>query len=305
MAVSLPARNGRTVEQGLHRIRKVIRARLAGSRLVGLDREMQVGFFTGKFLRSRLALGLLGPAAGPLPDDVVHTCAAVELIHNASLIHDDIIDSGGMRRGRPTGWREIGSSSAVIMGDYLFCLAIEQAAEVKNKRMGEVFAMKLREMCEGEFEQTCVCRGRKISAARCLDINRRKTGALFAIVGSVCAGKAKDRVKPLEEAGYALGTAYQIIDDLIDKFGDERTCGKTLGTDARMAKPTIIMHYAGREQALIALADELLARPRQLLGHWPVMRSGYDAYVDESIRPMLTEIAARIERTGWPAGGTR
>jgi geranylgeranyl pyrophosphate synthase len=284
-----------TVSTGLKTVETVIRENLNESLLSKLGEGDIEEFYRGKFLRSRFGLYLLAGAGIEFSEDMAHCFAGVELVHSASLIHDDMIDSGEIRRGKPSWWRRLGPSSAVIMGDYLFCVALMVLGKVKQRGMQEIFGNKIKEMCEGEFEQACLYRGKQIPLEECSRINRQKTGALFGAIGAV-AGDGSEELKPVfEECGYTFGTAYQLLDDLLDEFGEEDHIGKTLGTDERNDKPTPVRIFNGRTAELYDMLEAKIAEPEQLLAAWPGIGESYQAYIDSSIRPFLQRLADNLK----------
>ncbi|MFC1582115.1 polyprenyl synthetase family protein [Planctomycetota bacterium] len=284
-----------TVSTGLKTVETVIKANLNESLLSKLGEGDIKEFYRGKFLRSRFGLHLLAGAGIEFSEDMAHCFAGVELIHSASLIHDDMIDNAEVRRGLPSWWRRLGPSSAVIMGDYLFCVALTILSKVKERGMQEVFTGKIKEMCEGEFEQACLYRGKEIPLEECSRINRQKTGALFAAIGAV-AGNGSEELKPVfEESGYTFGTAYQLLDDLLDEFGEEDHIGKTLGTDKRDNKPTPVRLFDGRTDELYDRLENMLAEPEQMLAAWPAISQSYHAYTESAIRPFLQRLADNLE----------
>ena len=193
---------------------------------------------TGKMLRSRMAFRV-GPASGIPRDQLVRACAAVEMVHAASLLHDDVIDGGMVRRGAPTFWIERGISGAILLGDLLLFKSLDITGRTRaDGRWTRMLVKCTGEVCEAESEQELVLRGADSTWENCVRIARRKTGALFAFIGYALAGDDPKLQEVLLESGYAVGTAYQLADDVLDATGSEADSGKTLGTDQARSKTT-------------------------------------------------------------------
>lgn len=168
---------------------------------------------------------------------MIRAGAAVEMLHAASLLHDDIVDGGTRRRGAPALWVSEGARAAVILGDLLMSLAVECIQETLPDRIPLLVAT-FREMCEAEVEQEFSLLGDDASWARCLSIARRKTGSLFGFAVACAGGDDARLTDALRHTGYALGTAYQLADDFLDTAPDPAAADKTLGTDQLGGKLT-------------------------------------------------------------------
>ncbi len=215
--------------------------RLSAGVGVAFPVELLVG---GKLLRSRFAGRLVNDESVPLSrETAVRVCAAIEMTHTATLLHDDVIDGGILRRGGPAVWRVTGASGAILMGDLLLSDAMGLLVDVDEGRFLPLFVEKLREVCAAEAEQELMLRGRRPDEQTSLRIARGKTGALFAFVGAACGLGDDELASALEEAGYLFGTAYQLADDILDLSGVEAEAGKTLGSD--MARGKFTLPYPG------------------------------------------------------------
>lgn len=199
----------------------------------------------GKRLRPALAL-LAGGATGSILPDHANLAVVVELIHAATLVHDDILDHADTRRGQPTANAKWGNSLAVLLGDCLFSHALKLAAGFEDTRMCRRIAEASNEVCSGEIIQTQRRFDFKLSVPDYFRILEMKTGALFAVatqLGGLLNGASDAVQKGLHDFGMRLGTAYQIYDDCVDLAGDEGQVGKTLGSDLRRGKLTLpILH---------------------------------------------------------------
>jgi octaprenyl-diphosphate synthase len=195
----------------------------------------------GKRLRPLLAL-LSGGATGSLGSEHVDLAVIVELIHLATLVHDDIMDDAERRRGQPTVNARWGNSLSVLLGDVLFAHALNLATDFDDTRISRTIAQTATEVCSGEMIQTQRRFDLKLSREEYFRIIGMKTGSLFACaaeLGAVINGAPDEVVRRLKNYGAQIGTAYQIYDDCLDIAGDEAETGKTLGTDLRKGKLTL------------------------------------------------------------------
>lgn len=235
---------------------------------------------TGKMLRTRLAAHLLDEHAGDeLVGRVVCACAATEVVHSASLLHDDVIDGGSVRRGRPALWRDIGANGAVLLGDVLFCEALSLIGETKVPAYMHLFVEKVREVCVSEVSQELSLRGRVVDAERCLAVARGKTGPLFSFSALVCAGGDAAKSEAFEEVGYQIGTAYQLMDDLLDERGSEASAGKTLGTDRLRRKFTLAHGVSDPERGIGPHVERLVDSAIRRLEPWPAVQARLREYL--------------------------
>ncbi|MEI6712651.1 MAG: polyprenyl synthetase family protein [Verrucomicrobiota bacterium] len=195
----------------------------------------------GKRLRPALAL-LAGGATGNILPDHENLAVIVELVHAATLVHDDILDEADKRRSQPTTNARWGNSLAVLLGDCLFAHSLRLSSAFDDNRMCRRIAEAASEVCSGEIIQTQRRFDLKLSVPDYYKILEMKTGALFAVATELAAllnGASPAVMEGLREFGLRLGTAYQIYDDCLDLAGDEENVGKTLGTDLRRGKLTL------------------------------------------------------------------
>ena len=198
------------------------------------------------FLTRRLALlpGTRAGASRARPDDHVKIGAVVELIHTATLVHDDILDDAELRRGVETVHRRWGERAAILIGDYIYSHAFRLSTEVHG--MARAFSDTTNTICEGELLQIGSRFRPDIGEERYLEIIRKKTGILYAAaarLGGVLGGADPELAGKLHEFGMELGTAFQIVDDCLDYDGEEGLTGKSLGTDLRQGKATLPLIY--------------------------------------------------------------
>jgi octaprenyl-diphosphate synthase len=210
-----------------------------------------VAGFRGKQLRPVLTF-LSGIAVrgashgGSLGDDVVTVAKVVELLHTATLVHDDVLDSASVRRRIPTVNQMAGVEVAVLLGDYIYAKAFHMAVQLPDPTAARWLAETVRTICQGEITQVLHRFDFAWTEARYFTVIAEKTASLYAAacrLGGHYAGGTEGRLRALEEYGLELGIAFQIVDDCLDLDGDERIVGKSLGTDLSKGKITLPMLY--------------------------------------------------------------
>ncbi|MFT4794573.1 MAG: octaprenyl-diphosphate synthase [Paracoccaceae bacterium] len=216
----------------------------------------------GKRLRPILtiAAALLCDYTG---QDHVKLAATVEFIHTATLLHDDVVDESGQRRGRPTANLLWDNKSSVLVGDYLFARSFQLMVECGSLRVLDILANASAVIAEGEVLQLSTGGSLAVEEATYLRMIHGKTAALFAAateVGGVIAKAPEDRIQALRAYGRDLGMAFQIVDDVLDYGGTAARLGKNVGDDFREGKMTL--------PVLIAVADAKLAGDAETLAFW-------------------------------------
>jgi octaprenyl-diphosphate synthase len=197
---------------------------------------------SGKRLRPALVFFSGWRGSEQIAPALVQAAAIVEMVHLATLVHDDIMDRAELRRSRPTAACRYGTDAAVLLGDALLAHAVRIAAQFPSTEVCQVVAEATQRVCAGEISQTL---RRGDTSVTLIDYRRAielKTGELFRIsclLGGKLAGFDRDYVEAATEFGRRLGIAYQIYDDLADFFGEEKRVGKTLGTDLAGGKVTL------------------------------------------------------------------
>ncbi|TCO73003.1 polyprenyl synthetase family protein [Rhodovulum euryhalinum] len=172
----------------------------------------------------------------------VYLAATVEFIHTATLLHDDVVDESGQRRGRPTANLLWDNKSSVLVGDYLFARSFQLMVAPGNLQVLDILSNAAAVIAEGEVLQLTAARDLATTEDIYLKVIRGKTAALFAAateVGGVIAGMPEDQVRALYTYGDALGVGFQIVDDLLDVAGDAKSTGKNIGDDFRERKLTL------------------------------------------------------------------
>jgi octaprenyl-diphosphate synthase len=207
----------------------------------------------GKRLRPTLAL-LAGGATGGIGEEHIKLGVIVELIHVATLVHDDVLDEAQLRHGLVTSNSRWGNEISVLLGDCLFAHALSLAASYPTTTVCRRVSEATNTVCAGEILQTQRRFDLDLSVDKYLEIIDMKTGALFAAsceLGAVLNGAAPGTVKTMRDFGSNLGIAYQIYDDCVDIFGQERQAGKSLGTDMKTGKLTLpwllLLQHSGAE----------------------------------------------------------
>lgn len=196
---------------------------------------------TGKHLRPAL-VALTGRALGELNESHATVAVIIEMVHLATLVHDDVMDEGQIRRGRPTLAAHWGNEIAVLFGDCLFAQALKLAAGFPTPEICRAVATATKTVCAGEILQTQHRRDFQLSRGEYFRVLEMKTAELFALSGELAAylgGAPTTERAALRQFGLALGTAYQIYDDCVDLFGSEAAAGKSLGTDLAKGKLTL------------------------------------------------------------------
>lgn len=202
----------------------------------------------GKRLRPALVL-LSAGAAGYGGEAHLPLAAVVEFIHTATLLHDDVVDTSEMRRGRRTANAAFGNAASVLVGDFLYSRAFQIMVEIQNMRVMQVLADATNTIAEGEVMQLMNAHDPEVDDMRYLEVIRRKTAKLFeaaARLGGVMAGSPPELENGLADYGMHVGTAFQLIDDVLDYSGDEASIGKSLGDDLAEGKPTLPLIYTMR-----------------------------------------------------------
>ncbi len=195
----------------------------------------------GKRLRPALLL-LISGALGCADPQKYKLAAVVEFIHTATLLHDDVVDESSMRRGNATANETFGNPASVLVGDFLYSRAFQMMVEVQSLRIMDVLADATNIIAEGEVMQLMNMHNADLDEAGYLHVIRSKTAQLFeasARVGAILSGASPAQEEAAATYGQALGTAFQVIDDVLDYAGDAAVMGKSLGDDLREGKATL------------------------------------------------------------------
>ncbi len=268
------------VAEEITAVDRLIKARLYSDVILINQLSQYIIGSGGKRLRPVIAL-LSAKAVGYTGTRHIDVAAIIELIHTATLLHDDVVDSSKMRRGRETANLVWGSEASVLVGDFLYSRSFQMMVDLQNMRVLEILADSTNTIAEGEVMQLVSCHDPNTTEQRYLDTIHNKTAKLFeaaAQLGVVIGGEAT-----LESAmaryGRHLGTAFQLVDDALDYSASPEQLGKNIGDDLAEGKPTLPLLYAmweGDEQQTQAV--------REAIEHGGLER--------------IAEISAAIESTG-------
>ncbi len=200
----------------------------------------------GKRLRPALVL-MSGDLAGGVTPAHHQLAVIIEFIHTATLLHDDVVDASDLRRGKSTANHVYGNPASVLVGDFLYSRAFQMMVKLQNMRVMEILADATNTISEGEVLQLLNVRNIGVSEQDYLQVIHFKTAKLFEAatrLGAVQCQENPEREEALANYGMHLGTAFQLIDDVLDLTGDSEKIGKTLGNDLAEGKVTLPMLYA-------------------------------------------------------------
>jgi len=265
----------------MEQVDQVIRRRLASDVALINQISHYIVSAGGKRIRPRLVL-LFAEALGFTGPERHELAATVEFIHTATLLHDDVVDESSLRRGRQTANALFGNAASVLVGDFLYSRAFQMMVSVNRMRVLEVLADATNVIAEGEVLQLMNMHDPDLAVDDYLRVIRFKTAKLFeasARLGAVLAGADTAVEEACADYGRSLGTAFQLVDDLLDYEGDTHALGKNVGDDLREGKPTLPL--------LIAMARSSEGE-RQLIRH----------AIEHGEPDRLDEILAIVRRTG-------
>ncbi len=227
----------------------------------------------GKRLRP-VALLLAAKASNPEHTDInkdqVLLAAIIEFIHTATLLHDDVVDESEMRRGRETANEVFGNAASVLVGDYLYSRSFQMMVEVGSMRVMEILSRTTNQIAEGEVMQLINCGSADTTEEQYMETIQSKTAILFEAatqLGAVATHQARPVEKALAAYGLHLGTAFQLVDDILDYTADAQAMGKNVGDDLAEGKPTLplinaIERSQGEEKHLLEEAITHASRDR-------------------------------------------
>ena len=308
----------------MRKVDEVITARLASDVALVNQISHYIVSAGGKRIRPRLVL-LFADALGFTGAERFELAATVEFIHTATLLHDDVVDESSLRRGRETANALFGNAASVLVGDFLYSRAFQMMVSVNRMRVLEVLADATNVIAEGEVLQLMNMHDPDLAVDDYLRVIRYKTAKLFeasARLGAVLAGADRLVEDACADYGRSLGTAFQLVDDLLDYEGDTHALGKNVGDDLREGKPTLPLLVAmtrctDAERLLMrhaiehgenARLDDILAIVRRTgalqatrdaaSAEADKARDALSALPDSSARNALLELCARsVERS--------
>jgi octaprenyl-diphosphate synthase len=250
------------VQADMRAVDAVIRSRLKSA--VPLVDQIAEHIISGGGKRLRPTLVVLASRACRIEDDAhVEAAAFIEFIHTATLLHDDVVDGSSLRRGRDTANRVFGNQASVLVGDFVYSRAFQMMAALGRQSVMEVMAQATNVIAEGEVLQLMNARDPDTTEERYLEVIYRKTAMLFeagAEVAAILAGAGAELRRSLAAYGRHLGTAYQLVDDVLDYRSNPKERGKNLGDDLAEGKPTLPLIYAlknGNETQRAAIREAI------------------------------------------------
>ena len=269
------------VGDDLHEVDRVIRKRLSSDVvLINQVAEYIIGA-GGKRLRP-LVVVAVARACGIQDRRHCEAAAVIEFIHTATLLHDDVVDGSKLRRGRDTANEVWGNEASVLVGDYVYSRSFEMMVSLQSMRIMDVMASATNRIAEGEVLQLLNAHDPDTTEARYFEVIYRKTAKLFesgAQIAAILAGSSPNVEAAMARYGKHLGTAFQLIDDVLDYRSDAAELGKNLGDDLAEGKPTLPLIYALKHGSS---------------AQQQTIRSSIEAGSIEA----LAEITAAIESTG-------
>lgn len=234
------------VASDLHSVDAVIRARLKSA--VPLVDQIAEHIIAGGGKRLRPLLVVLAARACGIEGSAhVEAAAFIEFIHTATLLHDDVVDGSALRRGRRTANQVFGNQASVLVGDFVYSRAFQMMAALARQPVMEIMADATNVIAEGEVLQLMNAHDPNTTEERYLEVIYRKTARLFeagAETAAVLAGAQAETRQSLAAYGRHLGTAYQLVDDVLDYRSNPEERGKNLGDDLAEGKPTLPLIYA-------------------------------------------------------------
>ncbi len=237
------------VRADLSAVDAVIRVRLRSA--VGLVDQVADHIISGGGKRLRpLIVVLAARACGYGGSSHIDAAAFIEFIHTATLLHDDVVDGSSRRRGRLTANAIYGNQASVLVGDFVYSRAFQMMAAIGSQRVMEIMSEATNVIAEGEVLQLMNANDPETTQQRYLEVIYRKTARLFesgSEVAAVLAGASPSLQRALADYGKHLGTAYQLIDDLLDYSANPEELGKNLGDDLAEGKPTLPLIHALRQ----------------------------------------------------------
>ena len=257
----------------------------------------------GKRLRPIITI-LAGKSLGYDHDKLYYLAAMVEFIHTSTLLHDDVVDESELRRGRKTANNLFGNAAAVLVGDFLYTRAFQLMVGSGSMKILEVMADATNIIAEGEVMQLMNIGNTDITETEYVQVIQYKTAKLFeaaAQVGAILAGADESQEQALKEYGMHVGTAFQIIDDILDYSGDTAEIGKNVGDDLAEGKPTLPLIYLmqqGNEQAAADVRHALQNADRSYFEkiHHHVIHSDALVYSTEQARIAVEQATACLSK---------
>ncbi len=297
------------IQQDLEKVEEILERTLHNARPGVADLIQHLEQYRGKYLRPTLLL-LTAHACGKVTTAHHVLGAVIEMIHTATLVHDDVLDGADTRRHVATVNALWGNQASILLGDYLFTHAFHLTSTLGDARACRLIGEATNRVCEGELHQVYRRGDLDLTEEEYFAIVNGKTAELTACccrLGALYAGAAEDTVHRLARFGRNLGIAFQIADDVLDLVGHEQATGKSLGTDLELQKLTLpvifLLNHASAEQRgeLRAILENSHPDRRRLLSPY-LMASGAVRYAQERAEHFAEQSRADLEclpPSGW------
>lgn len=251
----------------------------------------------GKRVRPAVTILIFRACGGQSLDDIVDVAAALELIHSASLLHDDIIDGSGVRRGKDSAFRKYGLANALVAGDFIFSRAFQLCGRFEEKLINWA-AEACVSLTEGEVMQGRFRHNPAVTLEDYLEIISRKTASIFqqgARTAAYLAAAAEPVVEAMADCGFNVGMTFQVVDDLLDVEGNQARVGKPIGIDLRDGNPSlpIVLALARDPEVAAAFENQSLSQSEVAFILERIRRSGVLA----EVRALAAEYGTRARRS--------
>lgn len=234
-----------TVEQDFEHVNQLIAAQLTSDVPLVEKIAQYIVESGGKRMRPLLVL-LTAHALGYKDNQHIKLASIIEFLHTATLLHDDVVDTSNLRRGRATANAQWGNAPSVLVGDFLYSRAFQMMVEMQSISIMKVLSNATNIIAEGEVLQLMNCKNPNISEAAYFEVIKNKTAMLFEAAShsaAILAGAAPEIQDAMKRFGLHLGLAFQLVDDMLDYVGDVETMGKNVGDDLAEGKPTLPLIY--------------------------------------------------------------
>ncbi|MFT5717792.1 MAG: octaprenyl-diphosphate synthase [Oleiphilaceae bacterium] len=235
-----------TVEQDFSCVNQLISSQLSSDVPLVEKIAQYIVESGGKRMRPLLVL-LTSRALGYKGEDHSKLAAIIEFLHTATLLHDDVVDTSNMRRGRSTANAKWGNAPSVLVGDFLYSRAFQMMVDMKSIPIMEVLSNATNVIAEGEVFQLMNCKNPDVTEADYFEVIKNKTAMLFEAAShsaALLANTTPEAQTAMKQFGLHLGLSFQLIDDMLDYIGDAETMGKNVGDDLAEGKPTLPLIYA-------------------------------------------------------------
>lgn len=235
-----------TVEHDFNRVNQLISSQLSSDVPLVEKIAQYIVESGGKRMRPLLVL-LTSRALGYQGDDHSKLATIIEFLHTATLLHDDVVDTSNMRRGRSTANAKWGNAPSVLVGDFLYSRAFQMMVDMKSMPIMEVLSNATNVIAEGEVFQLMNCKNPDVSEAAYFEVIKNKTAMLFEAAShsaAILSNASPEAQAQMQQFGLHLGLAFQLVDDMLDYIGEAETMGKNVGDDLAEGKPTLPLIYA-------------------------------------------------------------